>query len=124
MIGDWNPPSSAPNPSYIFQGWNGKMGNVSTSYISSIYPSSTMLVPTNDFIMENYPPTSGISSGGNTFSNMGNPQYKAPFPRGNVYPHMGNMYHITFSSQVIPSRMMPLQPFMNHLGGRGNYPIR
>jgi hypothetical protein len=61
MVGGWNPPSSAPNPSYGFQGWNGQMGGVSTSYIHSVYPSSTMHVPMNDFIMENPPQTSGVT---------------------------------------------------------------
>jgi hypothetical protein len=45
MMGGWNPPSSGPNPSYNFQGWNGHMGGVSTSYISFVYPSSTMPFP-------------------------------------------------------------------------------
>jgi hypothetical protein len=122
-VGGWNLPSSAPNPLYSFQGWNEQMGGVSTAYISSVYPLSTMHVPTNSFIMENLPPTSGIISGGNQFYNIGNPLHKVSSSRGNAYPHMGNPYHITFSSQAAPSVMMPLQPFMNLIGG-GYYPTR
>jgi hypothetical protein len=112
-----NPPSSGSNPSYNFQGWNGQMGIVSTSYIQSVYPFSIMLVHTNDF-----PLTYGMTSRGNQIYNMGNPPHRVPSSRGNVYPHMGNLYHITFSSQAFPSRKIPLQPFMNQLGG-GYYPI-
>jgi hypothetical protein len=49
MVGGWNPPSSGPNPSFTFPGWSAQMGGPSTSYIPSIYPSSTMLVPTTLF---------------------------------------------------------------------------
>jgi len=88
-----------------------------------VYPLSIMLVPTNYFLMENPPLTSSITSGGNKFSNMGNPPYRVPSLGGNVYPHMGNLYHIIFSSQLVPSVMMPLHPFMNKLEG-GYYPTR
>jgi len=94
------------------------MGSV---YIPFVYPSSTMHVPTNYFLMENPPLTYGITSEGNQFSNMGNPPYVVPSSGGNVYPHMGNLYDICFSSQASPSMMMPLQPFMNQFGG-GYYP--
>jgi hypothetical protein len=98
------------------------MGSVSTSYISFVYPSSTMYVPTNVFLMPNPTLTSGMTSGGNQFSNMGNPPHGVHSSGGNVYPHMGNSYHIIYSSQAVPSVMMPLQPFMDQLGG-GYYPI-
>jgi hypothetical protein len=73
-MGGWNPPSSGPNPSYNSQGWNAHMGSVYTSYISSIYMSSTMPFPVNASFMENPPPTFDITSGWNPFSNMGNPR--------------------------------------------------
>jgi hypothetical protein len=122
-IGVLNHPSSAPNPSYNFQGWNGQMGSVSTSYIMFVYPLSTMPIPTNYFIMENPPPTCRITSRWNQFYNIGNLSYGVPSSWGNIYPHMGNLYHIPFSSQVVPSVMIPLQPFMNQLGG-GYFPTK
>jgi hypothetical protein len=73
LVGGWNTPSSEPNPSYGFQGWNGKMGGGSTLYILSVYPSSTMPMTMNTFIMENPPQTSGVALGGNQFYNIGNP---------------------------------------------------
>jgi hypothetical protein len=71
--------------------------------------------------MENLPLTSGVSSGGSQFYGMGNPQHGVPSSGGNIYPHMNNPYHVTFSSQAASSGMVPLQPFMNQLGG-GYYP--
>jgi hypothetical protein len=123
IVGGCNAPSFVPNPIYIFQGWNRHMGNVSTSCISSIYPPSTMLVPKKNFIMENHPPTYNIKSGGKQFYNIGKPPYRVSSFGGNVYPHMGNLYHIAFSSQASPSIMIPLQTFMNQVGG-GYYPTR
>jgi hypothetical protein len=76
MIEGWNLPSSTPNHSYNFQGWNGPMSSVSTSYISFVYPLSTMHVPTNDFIIENPPPTSGVTSGGNPTTKVGHATHK------------------------------------------------
>jgi hypothetical protein len=64
MVGCWNPPSSGPNPSFTFPGESAQMGGPSTSYISSIYPSSAMLVPTNTFLMEKLPLCSSVSSRG------------------------------------------------------------
>jgi hypothetical protein len=60
-IGVWNPPSSRPNPRFTFPEASAQMGDPSTSYISSIYRSSTMLVPTSTFLMDNLPLTSGVS---------------------------------------------------------------
>jgi hypothetical protein len=101
MVGGWNPPSSTPNPSYNFQGWNGQMGGVSTSYISSVYPSSTMHFPMNDFLMENPPLTYGITSGGINFP-WETPSHGVPSSRGNVYPHMGNLSYCIFFLASIP----------------------
>jgi hypothetical protein len=99
------------------------MGGPSTFYISSIYPSSTMLVPMNAFLMENLPLISGVSFGGSHFYSMGNPLHEFPSSGGNIYPHMTNPYHVAFSSQAASSVVMPLQTFMNQLGG-GYYPAR
>jgi hypothetical protein len=99
MIRGWNPSSSRPNPSYNFQGCNGQMSGVSTSYILSVYLSSIIPFPVNASFMENPPATSDITSGWAQFSNMSS--------RGNGYPHMDNLYPIAFSSQVSPSGMIP-----------------
>jgi hypothetical protein len=93
------------------------MGGPSTSYIPSIYISSVMLVPTNAFLMMNLSLTSGVSFGGIQFYCMGNPLQRVPSYGGNIYPHMSNPYHVAFSSQAASSVMMPLQHFMNQLGG-------
>jgi hypothetical protein len=98
------------------------MGSPFTSYILSVTPS-TIPIPTNDFIMEKIPLTSGVSSGGSQYYSMGNPPHEVPFFWGNIYPHMSNPYYVAFSLQVASSTMIPLQPFMNQLGG-GYYPTR
>jgi hypothetical protein len=85
MVGGWNPPSSGPNLSYNFPGSSAQMGGPSTYYISSIHPSSSMPIPTNDFIMENLPLTFGVSSGGSQFYSMGNPPHRVPSSGGNIY---------------------------------------
>ena len=78
-----------------------------------------MHVPMNIFLMEKLPLTFGVSSEGSQFYSMGNPLHGVPLSRGNIYPHMSNPYIVAFSSQAASS--MPLQPFMNQLGG-GYYP--
>jgi hypothetical protein len=100
MVGGWNPPSYGPNPSYTFLGSSAQMGGPSTSYIPSIHPSSSMLVPTNYFLMENLPLTSGVSSRGVIFIVWETPYMEVPSSGGNIYPHMSNPYHVTFSSQA------------------------
>jgi hypothetical protein len=109
----WNPPSSKPNPRYNSQGWSAQMGGPCTSYIPSIHPSSTMLVPMNTFLMENLPLTYGVPSGGSQFYSMGNPPHRFPSFGGNIYPHMSNPYHAAFSSHAASSMMIPLQTFMS-----------
>jgi hypothetical protein len=123
MVGGWNPPSSIPNLGYTFPGSSAQMGGPSTSYIPSIYPSSSMLVPTNNFIMVNLPMSSSVSYGGIQSYSMGNSLHRVPLSGGNIYPHTSNPCHVTFSSQVTSLVMMPLQTFMNQLGG-GYYPTR
>jgi hypothetical protein len=116
MVGGWNLPSFEPNPSFNDPGWSAQMGGQFTSYISSIIPSSSIVIPKNYFIMVNVPLTSSDSSGGIQFYSMGNPQHRFPSSRGNIYnPHMNNPYHVTFSLQVASAGMVTLQPFMNLL---------
>jgi hypothetical protein len=117
IVGVWNPPSSGPNHSFTFPGFSAHIDDPSTSYISSIYPSFAMLVPTNSFSMENLPLTFGVSSRGSQFYNMGNPFHRVPSSGGNIYPHLSNPCHVAFSSQAASSVMMPLQPFINQFGG-------
>jgi hypothetical protein len=61
----------------------------------------------------------GFSFRGSNFCSMGNPLHEVPSSGGNIYPHISNPCHVTFSSKVAS---MPLQPFMNQYGG-GYYPI-
>jgi hypothetical protein len=117
MVGGWNHPSSRPNLSYTFPGSIAQIGRLSTSYISFVYPYSTMHVPKNAFLMENLPLTFGVSSRGSHFYSMRNPFHGVPSSTRNIYPHTSNPYHDSFSSQESSSVMIPLQPFMKHLGG-------
>jgi hypothetical protein len=120
-VGGWTHPSSGSKPRFTFPGESAQMGGPSTSYIPSIYPSSTVHVPTNTFLMENLPLSSSVSYGGSYLYSMGNPLNGVPLSGGNKYPHMSNPYHVSFSLQVTSLVMMPLQPFMNKFGG-GCYP--
>jgi hypothetical protein len=113
MVGVWNPPSYGPNLSFTFPRESAQMDDPSTYYISSIYPSSSMLVPTNAFLMENLPMSFGVPSRGSQFYSMGNPLHRVPSSGGNIYPHLSNPCHISFSLQEDSSVMIPLQPFMN-----------
>jgi hypothetical protein len=65
----------------------------------------------------------GVSSRGIQFYSMGNPFHKVPSSGGNIYPHMSNPCHVSFTLQASSSVMMSLQKFMNHIVG-GYYPIR
>jgi hypothetical protein len=116
-VGGWNLPSYEST----FPGASAQMGGHSTYYTPSTYPSSAMSVPTNDFPMEDLHLSSGVSSRGSYFYSMGNPLHEVPSSGGNIYPHMSNPCHVTFSSQAASSVSMPLQPFMNQYGG-GYYP--
>jgi hypothetical protein len=113
MVGSLNIPSYGSNPSFTFPGESAQMGGHSTYYIPSIYPSTTMLVPMNAFLVENLHLSSGVSFWGSQFYSMGNPLHEVPSSGGNIYPHVSNPCHVDFSSQVDSSVMMPLQPFMN-----------
>jgi hypothetical protein len=92
---------------------SAQLGNQSTYYTMSAYPSSTMLVPMNTFPMEDLHLSSGVSSEGIYFYSMGNPLHEVPLSGGNIYPHMSNPSHDAFSSQVASLVSMPLQSFMN-----------
>jgi hypothetical protein len=122
MVGGWNPPSSRPNPSFSFPRSSAQMGGPSTYYISSIYPSFAMLVPTHTFLMADLLLSSGVSSRGSQFYSMGNALHGVPSSGGNIYPHLSNPCHVAFSSQEVSLVMMPLQPFMNQFEG-GYHPI-
>jgi hypothetical protein len=117
MVGGWNIPSYESTMQEV----STQLCNHSTYYTPSTYPSSTMLVPTNTFPMANLHLSSGVSFGGSYFCSMGNPPHDIPSSEGNIYPHMSNPCHVTFSSQVASSVSMPLQTFMNQYGG-GYYP--
>jgi hypothetical protein len=99
------------------------MGSHSTYYIPSIYPSSAMSVPTKCFSHGGPPSVLWCFIQGSQFYSMGNPLHKVPSSGGNIYPHLSNPCHVTFSSQAASSVMMPLQPFMNQFGG-GYHPTR
>jgi hypothetical protein len=60
-VGGWNIPSHGSNPSFTFPGESSQMGGYSTYYTPSIYPSSAMPVPTNDFPMADLHISFGIS---------------------------------------------------------------
>jgi hypothetical protein len=83
------------------------MGGQFTSYIPSINPSSSMMIPMNYFMMLNPPLSSGVLSRGSHLYGMGNPQHGVPLSRVNLY----NNYHVSSMG------MVPLKLFMNHLGG-------
>jgi hypothetical protein len=113
MVGDWNITSYEST----FPRASAQMGGHSTYYTPSTYPSSAMSAPMNAFPMADLHLSFGVPSGGNPSYIMGNPPHEAPSSGGNIYPHMSNHFHVTFSVQVASSVMMPLQPVTNHYGG-------
>ena len=123
MVGACNLHSYGSNPSFTFPRESAQMGDHSTYYIPSIYPSSTMSVPMNSFPMVYLHLSYVISFEGSHFYSMGNPLHEVTSSGGNLYPHMSNPCHVTFSFQVDSSVMIPLQPFMNQFGG-GYHPTR
>jgi hypothetical protein len=70
MVGGWNHRFYESNPSFTFLGESSQMGGHSTYCITSTHPSSTMLVPTNYFPMEDLHISSGVSSKGSQFYSM------------------------------------------------------
>ena len=79
-----------------------------------------MSVPTNTFPMDDLHLSSGVSSGASYFCSMGNPPHEVPSSGENIYPHMSNPCHVSFSSQVASLVSMPLHPCMNQYGGGYN----
>jgi hypothetical protein len=98
IVGGWNIPSYRSNPSHVFSGASAQMGGYSTYYTPSMYPSSTMPVPTNTFPMVGPHMSSVISYRGNHFYGMGYPLHGTPSHGGNIYPHLTNPYHTFVSS--------------------------
>jgi hypothetical protein len=80
-----------------------------------------MPFPTNVFSMVDLCMSSSVPSGGSHSYSMGNSLHEVPSSGGNIYPHMSNHCHVTFSSQATSSVSIPLHPFMNQYGG-GHYP--
>jgi hypothetical protein len=113
--GGWNLPSYGSNPSHTLLGANTQMGAYSTYYTPSMYPSSTMSVPSNTFPMTGPHVSPGISYGENQFYGSGYPLYGTPSQGGNIYPHSNSPYHTSISSQT--SVMMPIHTSSNQLGG-------
>jgi hypothetical protein len=125
-MGGWNLPSYRSNTSHVFSRASSQMGGYSTYYTLSLYPSSSMSVPTNTFPMEGPHMSSGISYRGNWFYGMTYPLHETPSHGGNIYPHLNNPYHTFFPSHISSSMMIPIQTSMDQLGigyylsGQGN----
>jgi hypothetical protein len=111
IMGGWNLPSYGSSPIYLFLGVDTQMGGYSTYYTQSVYPSSTMPVPTNTFPMAGPHISTGLSYGGNQFYGLRYPLHVTPSHGGNIYPHLNNPYHTSVSSQN--SMMMPIQTSMD-----------
>jgi hypothetical protein len=103
-VGGWNPSSYKS----IFPGASAQMGSYSTYYTPPIYPSFAMLVPTNAFPKVDLHLSFGVSSRDSQFYSMGKPLYEVPSSGGNIYPHMSNPCHVTFSLQAASSAGMIL----------------
>jgi hypothetical protein len=116
-MGGWNLPSYGSSPSHVYSGANTNMGDYSTYYIPSMYPSFAMPVPTNTFPMVGPHVSLGFSYRGNQFYGSGYPLHGIPSHGGNLYPHLNNPYHTSISSETSTSVMMPVQTSMDQLGG-------
>jgi hypothetical protein len=114
-MGGVNLPSYESSPSYALSGANTQMGAYSTHYTPSVYPLSTMLVPSNTFPMTGPHVSLGISYGENQFYSLGYPIYGSPSQGGNLHPHFNSPYHTFVSLQT--SVMMPVHTSSDHLGG-------
>jgi hypothetical protein len=102
-IGGWNLPSYESSMQEV----SAQLYNHSTYYTPSTYPSSAMPVPTNTFPMADLLLPSGVSFGGSYVFHMGNPLHEVPSSRGNIYPHMSNPCHVSFSSQAASLALIP-----------------
>jgi hypothetical protein len=119
-VGGWNLSSYGSSPSHVFLGANTQMGGNYTYYTPSVYPSSAMPTPMNNFPMEGPHISSSISYGRNQFYGSAYPLHETPSHGGNIYPHLNNPYHTSVSSQTSTSVMMHIQTSMDQLG-RGYY---
>jgi hypothetical protein len=70
MVGGWNTSSSRLHTSFSILGSSAQIDDPFTYYISSIYPSSSMPIPMNSFLMVDILLSSGVSYGGNHFYSM------------------------------------------------------
>jgi hypothetical protein len=113
MTGGWNFPSYESNPSYSLSGSNTQMSDYSTYYTPSMYPSSTMSVPSNTFSMVSPHVSPGVSYGENQFYGSGYLLHRSSSQGGNIYPHSNNPYHTSVFSQTLV--MMPIQTSLNQL---------
>jgi hypothetical protein len=111
--GGWNLPSYRSSPSSYFLEANTQMGVYSTYYTPSMYPSSTMLVPSNTFSMSIPHISLGVSYGENQFYGSVYSLHETPSQGRNIYPHSNSPYHTFVSSQT--SVMMPVQTSLNQL---------
>jgi hypothetical protein len=114
-MGGWNIPSFGSSPRYAISGANTQMGAYSTYYTPSLYPSSTMLIPSNTFPMTGPHVSLVVSYRENQFYGLGYPLHGTPSQGGNLYPHLNSPYHTLVSSQT--SVMMAIQTSLNQLNG-------
>jgi hypothetical protein len=115
MMGGWKLPSYRSSPSYALSVANTQMGAYSTYYTPSMYPSSTMSVPSNTFSMASSHVYPSVSYKENQFYGSGYPLYGTPSQEGNIYHHLNIPYHTSISLQN--SEMMPVQTSLNQLNG-------
>jgi hypothetical protein len=101
------------NPSLNDPGWSNQPGRQDASYVLSFTPSSSTLILTNMFGINNPPLSLRFPPGGGKFHTMGNPQTGTTLAGGNTYNTHYN----------IPTRMVSNQPIMNH-SGEGYYHIK
>jgi hypothetical protein len=80
-VGGWNLPSYESTMREV----SAQIGNHSTYYTPSTYPSSLCSVPMNTFPMEDLHLSSGVSSRGSYFYSMGNPLHEVPSCLGETY---------------------------------------
>ena len=90
--------------------WSNQLGGQVIVYYPSFTPTSSVLIMTNTFGMNNPPLSSGFTPRGVQCLTLGNPQPGATLVGGSFYNHHQN----------IPIGMIPNQPLMNQSRG-GSY---
>jgi hypothetical protein len=109
-FGGFPPFNPVSNPIPNDSGWSNQLGGQAKTYGPSFTLTSSILILTNTFGMENPSLSSKFTPKGGQFHTLGNPQPRANLAGGSFYnPH-----------QKIPTGMVPNQPLMNHSGG-GSY---